>query len=76
MNIEKNFSLEHLFFSTRICRICNQEKDLLTDFYITRKNKGIHPSSYSYECKSCTIKRIIESRKNLQKNVGWEYPDW
>jgi len=76
MNIEKNFSLEHLFFSTRICRVCNLEKDLLTDFYTTRKNKGIHPSSYSYECKSCTIKRIIESRKNSQKSVGWEYPDW
>lgn len=76
MDIEENFSLEHLLFSTRTCRTCKKEKDLLTDFYLTRKNRGTHPSSYSYECKSCTIKRIINSRKSTEKIVEWEYPDW
>lgn len=76
MDIEDNFSLEHLLFSTRKCRVCGKEKDLLTDFYITRKDRNVYPSAYSYECKSCTIKRIIKSRKSTIKNIGWEYPDW
>jgi hypothetical protein len=76
MNVEDQFSLEHLIFSTRICRVCNKEKDLLTDFYLTRKNRGSYPSSYSYECKSCTIKRILKTRKTNDKNFELEYPDW
>lgn len=76
MDIEKNFSLEHLLFSIRECRTCKKEKDLLTDFYIIRKDRGIYPSSYSYECKSCTIQRIIKSRKSTLKIIDWEYPDW
>ena len=76
MDIEENFSLEHLLFSVRKCRVCRKEKDLLTSFYKTRKNKGMHPSSYSYECKSCTIMRIIESRITTKVFDKWEYPDW
>ncbi len=76
MNVEDQFALEHLFFSTRKCRICGKEKDLLTDFYLTRKHRGSYPSSYSYECKSCTINRVIKSRKNTSKRFEFEYPDW
>jgi DNA-directed RNA polymerase subunit RPC12/RpoP len=32
-------------------------------------------SSYSYECKECTIKRIIKSRKQPPPIVEG-YPDW
>lgn len=86
MDIEKHFSLEHLLFSTRKCRTCKEEKDLLTDFYQTRKNRSAFPSSYSYECKECTKKRIIESRKQKKSKpdiphnpvpmVKDVYPDW
>ena len=31
-------------------------------------------SSYSYECKECTIKRVKNRKKPKMK--GWEYPDW
>ncbi len=32
-------------------------------------------SSYSYECKDCTVKRITERRKK-GSSVDWVYPDW
>ena len=76
MNVEDQFILEHLFLSMRICRTCGKEKDLLNDFYMIRKDRGKYPSSYSYECKSCTIQRIKLKRKNNNKNTTWEYPDW
>lgn len=76
MDVEDHFALEHLLFSTRECRTCKKEKDLLTDFYITRKDRGSYPSSYSYECKSCTVKRILKSRKKIKPITEWEYPDW
>jgi len=76
MDVEDHFTLEHLLFSTRKCRRCGKEKDLLTDFYISRKNRGSYPSSYSYECKSCTIKRIVTSRMVSKVVDKWEYPDW
>ncbi len=31
-------------------------------------------SSYSYECKSCTIQRVKSKKKVEIKR--WEYPDW
>lgn len=76
MNVEENFSLEHLLFSTRECRKCKKEKDLLTDFYMTRKDRGVYPSSYSYECKECTIRRIVVGRMTTRIFDRWEYPDW
>ena len=39
---------------------------MLESFYRTRKNDKL-ASSYSYECKECTVKRIKESRKNCIK---------
>ena len=78
MDINDQFSLDHLIFSTRVCRSCRKEKDLLTDFYRSRKNRGSVPSSYSYECKSCTIKRVSKQRRNksISTYKETEYPDW
>ena len=75
MDINDEFSLEHLLFTTRTCRSCGKQKDLLTDFYKIRKNRGALPSSYSYECKDCTINRVIETRKN-KSYIPDVYPDW
>ena len=63
MDIEDEFSLEHLLFKERKCRICGVTKDLMTDFYVIRKAKKYLPSSYSYECKDCTIERVLRHRK-------------
>ena len=75
MDISDNFEIEHLYLTERTCRVCGQTKDLIDGFYRTRKNK-YQLSSYSYECKSCTIKRIVEKRKDKSPFVNWEYPDW
>jgi len=75
MDIEDSFELEHLLFIERQCRNCGQTKNLLSDFYLTRKDRGSFPSSYSYECKDCTIKRIQKSR-NKHKCPKNDYPDW
>jgi hypothetical protein len=75
MDIEDQFSLEHLLFKERKCRVCKEVKELMTDFYVIRKSKKYLPSSYSYECKDCTIKRILLNRDKKQ-SIVWEYPDW
>lgn len=76
MDIESQVSLEHLLFKERKCRSCGEIKDLILDYYLIRKSKKHLASSYSYECKDCTIKRIIVSR--IASNIfdRWEYPDW
>ena len=74
MEFDEEFELGHLLFNERKCRTCNKRKDLLTDFYLIRKNKKGFPSAYSYECKECTKIRVIKSRK--QCTIKWEYPDW
>ena len=75
MDIEDEFSLDHLIFKERTCRSCGETKDLMTDYYVIRKGKKYLPSYYSYECKSCTIKRIIKRKEKTNSNV-WEYPNW
>jgi len=75
MDIEDQFALEHLLFRERTCRVCGETKDLMTDFYNIRKGKKYLPSSYSYECKDCTIKRITNRRQKKQPQLS-EYPDW
>ena len=76
MDIEDQFSLEHLLFKERRCRTCGVTKDLISDFYLTRKNKRGNPSAYAYECKECTVMRIIASRLTDKILDRWEYPDW
>jgi hypothetical protein len=76
MNLDNHLSFEHLFLCERECRNCNQTKNLIDQFYRTRKDRGPVASSFSYECKDCTKKRVIISRKNSIIEVKWEYPDW
>lgn len=77
MDIEDQFKLDHLFLTERTCRVCNETKELMDGFYLTRKSRGDIPSAYSYECKLCTIKRIQNKRKQVNKHQEtWYYPDW
>ena len=74
MDLDGQLKLGHLLFKERTCRICGQQKNLIEDFYKSRKGSG--PSSYSYECKDCTKKRIVLSRITTAVLDKWEYPDW
>ena len=76
MDIGDQIYIGHILFLDRQCRVCKKFKNLIDDYYLTRKGKGAFPSSYSYECKECTKKRIICNRKQLQNDIKWEYPDW
>ena len=76
MTFEESFELEHLFLNERKCRSCGKTKNLLNDFYLTRKDRGTLPSAYSYECKPCTIDRVLRNRMDNNHEVKWEYPDW
>lgn len=77
MSFEEELELDNLIFKERKCRTCKVKKDLLNDFYLSRKNRKGFPSAYSYECKECTINRIINSRKKQsQKFTDYCYPDW
>tara|TARA_B100001939_G_scaffold9115_1_gene8286 strand:- start:694 stop:939 length:246 start_codon:yes stop_codon:yes gene_type:complete len=81
MNLDDQIELEHLLFFERKCRICGKVKSLLDDYYLTRKDRKPLPSSYSYECKECTKKRIINARKidmpyEPVPRIKDVYPDW
>jgi len=76
MNLEEQFESEHLYLTERKCRSCGKVKDLIDGFYLTRKGRGGIASAYAYECKSCTIKRLVVSRMTTRVFDKWEYPDW
>ena len=76
MDLDSQIRLGHLLLNDRKCRVCGEVKNLIDSFYRTRKDRGAVPSSYSYECKECTIKRIIISRMETRVLDKWEYPDW
>ena len=76
MDLDSQIKLGHLLLNERKCRVCGKSKNLIEDFYRTRKDRGAVPSSWSYECKDCTIKRIVESRKKQTPFIDWSYPDW
>ena len=76
MDLDSQIKLGHLLLNERKCRVCGETKNLIGDFYRTRKDRGAVPSSWSYECKDCTIKRIVESRKKQTPFVDWSSPDW
>ena len=76
MEIDKQINLGHLLLADRRCRVCGETKNLIDSFYRTRKDRGAVASSYSYECKDCTIKRITERKQNRIKDILYEYPDW
>jgi len=75
MDVEDLFDLDQLIFKERKCRTCGVKKDLLLDFYRTRRDRT-SASAYSYECKDCTKKRIVVSRMTNAVLDKWEYPDW
>ena len=70
MDLDDQLKLGHLLLFDRKCRSCGAIKNLVDGFYRTRKDRGPVASSYSYECKNCTKKRVKKS------NDTWEYPDW
>jgi len=76
MELDKQINLGHLLLSDRKCRVCGEMKNLIDGFYRTRKDRGAVASSYSYECKECTIKRVVLSRIQSTVFDKWEYPDW
>jgi ferredoxin-like protein FixX len=76
MELDKQLKLGHLLLTDRKCRVCGQVKNLIDEFYRTRKDRGAVASSYSYECKECTIKRIVTNRMVSNVLNKWEYPDW
>jgi len=73
MDLDEQLKLGHLLLEERVCRVCKQRKNLLNGFYRVRKNMNLL-SSYSYECKECTVHRITLKRRT---DIGdWKYPDW
>ena len=72
VEFDEKLELGHFTLSERKCRVCGKMKDLIDGYYLIRKNKNIK-SSYSYECKECTIKRVKSKKKT---NNRWVYPDW
>jgi len=76
MDVDKQVNLEYVLLYERECRVCGQTKNLIEDFYLTRRDRGSFPSSYSYECKECTKKRVLDNRKKKAPKCKWEYPDW
>jgi len=75
MDFDEQFNLEHILFQDRTCRTCGIKKSLIEDFYRIRRKTTVS-SSYSYECKECTIKRVTESRKSKINPCQDIYPDW
>ena len=75
MDLDGQIKLNHLFLNDRRCRTCGEIKNLIDGFYRTRKDRGPVASSYSYECKDCTKKRVVENKKK-KSPIRWEYPDW
>ena len=76
MDFDEQLEVDHFVLTERKCRVCGKIKDLIDGFYLTRKGRGDIPSAYSYECKICTIKRIVRKRKTDKKEKEWYYPDW
>ena len=76
MELDSQIRLGHLLLSDRVCRVCGEEKNLIEGFYRTRKNRGPVASSFSYECKICTVRRVVENRKKNKTFSDWLYPDW
>ena len=75
---------DHLFMENRVCRTCGMEKSLLADFYKCRKDHTLK-SSYSYECKECTIHRVkknyhndpsISQNNHLKRSYGITLDDY
>ena len=75
-DLDQQFDHGELLLSERRCRVCGSIKNLIEGYYITHKKSTHLPSSYSYECKVCTIRRIVSNRKKTEPHTDWNYPDW
>ena len=76
MDLDKQIKLSHLLLTDRKCRSCGEVKNLIDNFYRTHKERGPVASSFSYECKECSIKRVVANRMTSRVLDKWEYPDW
>jgi len=76
MDLDKQIKLSHLLLTDRKCRTCGEVKNLIDDFYRTHKERGPVASSYSYECKQCSVRRVVTNRMVSRVLDKWEYPDW
>ena len=72
MELDDQLSTAHLLLETRVCRVCKKQKGLLEDYYLSRKDPT-KKSSYSYECKSCTVKRTVEYNRENSTSVKSQY---
>ena len=72
MDLDKQVTTGHLLLETRVCRVCGEEKSLLDDYYFVRKDRAL-PSSYSYECKACTVERTTNYNRENSKSVRSQY---
>ena len=80
MDFDQQLQTEHLLLEDRVCRVCKVKKGLLADFYRCRRDPSL-ASSYSYECKQCTLKRVRKKyeigicticgkeKQKLEKNI-------
>ena len=74
MDLDDQLSLGPLFLTDRKCKTCGKIKNLVDGFY--KKRPGFNPSSYSYECKSCSVERVIKRRNNRDRTSESYYPNW
>ena len=72
MDFDEQMELGHFVLTERKCRVCGKVKELIDGFYLIRKNKG-NKSSYSYECKTCTISRVKKSKKKISNKNKCKY---
>ena len=72
MEIDDQVTTGHLLLETRTCRRCGKEKNLVDDYYLSRKDPTL-PSSYSYECKECTVRRATDYNKKNSYGVRSRY---
>ena len=72
MELDDQISTAHLLLETRVCRVCKKEKNLLDEYYLSRKDPT-KKSSYSYECKTCTVKRSVEYNRENSTSVKSQY---
>ena len=72
MELDDQITTAHLMMETRNCRVCGANKNLLADFYLSRKDPT-KKSSYSYECKDCTIKRTVKYNQDNSETVRSQY---
>ena len=72
MELDDQISTAHLLLETRVCRVCKKQKNLLDEYYLSRRDPT-KKSSYSYECKECTVKRTVEYNREHSTSVRSQY---